>query len=101
MSKYQWLVIVVLISCMIPFTGCEREESDRLTLVEAELSSVQSELASTQSELVSTQFALSDCESKPEGFGTLKLTNDHPTLTIWEVYISPPSDDFLGTRSDF
>lgn len=94
MSKYQWLVIVVLISCMIPFTGCEREDSDRLASVEQELSTVKIELANAQRDL-------SDCESKSEGFGSLKLTNDHPTLTIWEVYIAPSSDSFWGPDLTF
>lgn len=83
--------------------GCENNSDleSRLIAAEGELSNVRIELNNTQSTLDSTQAALEECNNKPPtliGPGSLRITNNHPSLSILEVYISPTSSDTWGTN---
>ena len=89
---------------VLAMIGCDTGLQDRITTVENELSATESELRITRSELDDLETDLSDARSDlrdcqintPEGFGALKITNNNPNYSIWEVYISPITSDIWG-----
>ena len=95
---------LIFLFSILAMVGCDTGLRDRLTMVEnelnetqSELSTVQSELRTTEADLIKVQFDLTDCQiNTPAGFGALRITNDNPSYSIWEVYISPITSDVWG-----
>ena len=89
---------------LIAVIGCDTDLQNRITAVENELSATESELRIARSELDDLEIDLADAQSDlrdcqintPEGFGALRINNDNPTFSIWEVYVSPTTSDVWG-----
>ena len=89
------MIGIVLAGLLIAsMMGCENSSD-----LESRLIAAEGELSNVRIELNNTQAALEECHNKPPtliGPGSLRITNNHPSISIWEIYISPKASDTWG-----